>query len=148
MSDASPMRQIRQAQLARRARFEALVRKAIAGLPVEFRSRLENVDIVVEDWPTPRQLARIGGRSRRQLLGLYEGVPLTERGSGYNMVPPDRITIFRKPVEDKCRSEKEMAEEIQRVVRHEIAHHFGISDQRLSILENQARNPRPREQSS
>ncbi|MFH1486890.1 MAG: metallopeptidase family protein [Chloroflexota bacterium] len=139
MGDVSPIRQIRQAKAAKRVRFEALVHKAITDLPEEFKSRLENVDVLVEDWPAQRQLGRVGARSRWELLGLYEGVPLTVRGAGYNMVPPDRITIFRKPIEEKCHSEVEIAREIQRVVRHEIAHHFGISDQRLSVIERRAK---------
>ncbi|MBI2908157.1 MAG: metallopeptidase family protein [Chloroflexi bacterium] len=136
----SPIRQIREARLARRARFEALVRQAVAGLPEEFRARLENVDILVEDWPSFGQLARMGLRSRYQLLGLYEGVPLTVRGGGYNMVTPDKVTIFRKPLEAMCRSDEEIAAEVQRVIRHEIAHHFGISDQRLRAIENPSRS--------
>lgn len=136
----SPLREIREARLARRARFEALVGKAVAGLPEQFKARLENVDIIVEDWPSPGQLARMGIRSRYQLLGLYEGVPLTVRGSGYNMVTPDKVTIFRKPVEAICHSEEEIAAEVQRVVRHELAHHFGISDQRLNVLENRKKD--------
>jgi predicted Zn-dependent protease with MMP-like domain len=69
------------------------------------------------------------------LLGLYEGVPLTNRTSHYGLVPPDKITIFQKPIEAKCRDDAEVTDEIQQVVRHEIAHHFGIGDARLRELE-------------
>lgn len=118
-----------------RERFEALVAKALSDLPPEFQSRLENIDIVVEDWPAPSQLAEAGLHHPTELLGLYEGIPLGERGAAYSMVPPDRITIFRKPIEAKCRLKEEIEREIQQVVRHEIAHHFGIDDERLEAIE-------------
>ena len=118
-----------------RARFEWLVARAIDSLPNEFLTRLENIDVVVEDWPTQGQLARVGLRRGETLLGLYEGVPLTKRGGHYGLVPPDKITIFQKPIETKCRHDAEITAEIQRVVRHEIAHHFGIGDARLEQLE-------------
>jgi predicted Zn-dependent protease with MMP-like domain len=92
----------------------------------------------VMDYPTPRQLAKVG--RGMTLLGLYEGVPHTRRSRGYNLVPPDRIIIFQKPIEARCRSEKEIAMEIQRVVRHEIAHHFGLDDE--SLREIESRKPR------
>ena len=119
-----------------REKFEALVARAISGLPAEFQDRLENVDVVVEDWPAPQQLrkAKLRGHGN-MLLGLYEGVPLTKRDRAYGLVLPDKITIFQKPVEAMCRSEKQIEREIQQVVQHEIAHHFGISDARLEELE-------------
>lgn len=115
--------------------FKTLVAEALSNLPEEFRNKLENVDVVVQDWPTPRQLAGVGIRHRMSLLGLYEGVPHTRRTRGYNMVLPDKITIFRKPIEAKCRCDEEIAQEIQRVVRHEIAHHFGLDDESLYAIE-------------
>ena len=120
-----------------RQKFEALVIKAIEELPPEFQSKLENVDVVVEDWLSPTQLRRLGLRHNTQLLGLYEGVPQTERGRGYNLVLPDKITIFQKPIEAKCRSDREIETEIGEVVRHEIAHHFGIGDDTLHRIESQ-----------
>lgn len=117
-------------------RFEALVIGVLNALPAEFRSRLENVDVMVEDWPTPKQVreARLG--PGMQLLGLYEGIPQTKRGSGYNLVLPDKITIFQRPIERVCRNDREIEAEVQKVVRHEIAHHFGISDDALRIIED------------
>ena len=117
-----------------REKFYNLVMKAIDELPPEFHDRLENVDVVVEDWPSPAQLARNKVKSRFSLLGLYEGVPHVKRGPGYGMVLPDKITIFRKPIEARCHSLQEVEEEVGKVVRHEIAHHFGISDERLREL--------------
>ena len=118
-----------------RQRFEWLVARAVASLPEEFRTRVENLDVVVESWPTQYQLTRAGLRRGETLLGLYEGVPLTKRGRGYGLVPPDKITIFQKPIEAKCRHDAEITEEVQRVIRHEIAHHFGIGDARLEQIE-------------
>lgn len=123
-----------------RARFQDVVMKVINELPQAFQERLENVDVIVADWPTPVQLARNNVKSRYALLGLYEGVPRTRRGQAYGMVLPDKITIFRKPIEARCRSSKEIEEEIAKVVRHEIAHHFGIDEHRLQKIENNAPN--------
>jgi len=120
-----------------RQKFEALVFRAVEALPPEFRSKLENVDIIAEDWPSPNQVRWLGLRYKAQLLGLYEGVPQTKRDSGYNLVLPDKITIFQKPIELKCRSDKEIEGEIGRVLRHEIAHHFGIGDAALYKIEKQ-----------
>ena len=118
-----------------RERFEWLVARAVESLPGEFRTKLENVDVVVEAWPTKGQLAKAGLRRGQTLLGLYQGVPLTKRGRHYGLVAPDKITIFQKPIEAKCGFEAEIIAEIQRVVRHEIAHHFGIGDARLEQIE-------------
>lgn len=121
-----------------RVKFEELVAEAVDVLPEEFISRLENVDVVVQDWPTTDQLRQARLRHGYTLLGLYEGIPLTKRGQGYGLVPPDKITIFRRPIEQKCRQENiEIATEISEVVRHEIAHHFGISDARLEQIERE-----------
>lgn len=116
-------------------RFEWLVARAIETLPDEFLSRLENIDVVVADYPTKSQLASVGLRRGQTLLGLYEGVPLTKRSSHYGLVPPDKITIFHKPIEGKCRNNARITDEIQRVVKHEIAHHFGIDDAKLEQIE-------------
>ena len=118
-----------------REKFEWLVTKAVVNLPDEFRTRLENIDIVVEDKPTSIQLAEVGMKRGETLLGLYEGVPLTERSGNYGMVVPDKITIFQKPIKAICENDTEIVAEIRKVVYHEIAHHFGISDTRLKQLE-------------
>lgn len=115
-------------------RFESLVIQAVENLPEEFRDRLENIDIFVADRPTREQLATLGNDKDYTLLGLYEGVPLTERSHGYGMVVPDRITVFQKSIEAMCRSDNQVVSEVRRVVLHEIAHHFGIDDARLKEL--------------
>ena len=121
-----------------KAKFEELVSIVVGGLPDEFTAKLENIDVVVQDWPTVSQLHRAGLRHGQSLLGLYEGIPLTKRGRHYGLVPPDKITIFQKPIEVQCRQYGiDIAKEIARVVKHEIAHHFGISDVRLKQIESE-----------
>jgi predicted Zn-dependent protease with MMP-like domain len=112
----------------RQARFARLVARALDELPAEFRERMRNIEIVVEDEPSPEQL-----RGDGELLGLYEGVPLTDRGA---MEPylPDRISIFRGPIERISSSPRRQADIVRDTVVHEIAHHFGISDERLGEL--------------
>ena len=105
--------------------FEALVEEAIDSLPDDLRDFMSNVAVVVEDEPPPGM----------PLLGLYQGVPLTLRGSGYAAVPPDKITIYRGPLERLYGDGDELRRQVRRVVLHEIAHHFGISDERLVELD-------------
>ncbi len=115
-------------------KFEQVVARAIEELPEEIRERLENIDVVVADEPTRSQLRSSGLNRNETLLGLYEGVPLTDRTSGYTYHLPDKITIFQKPIEAACKNEAQIISKIKRVVQHEIAHHFGIGDDRLREL--------------
>jgi len=119
-----------------RETFEELVAEAVSGLPEEFRELLDNVEIFVEDWPSKEQLKNVGLRDRHELLGLYEGTPITHRDQSYNLVLPDRITVFQKPLESQCRSTAEIKREIIRTVKHEIAHYFGMDEDRLDLIEN------------
>ncbi|OGO39737.1 MAG: hypothetical protein A2147_05595 [Chloroflexi bacterium RBG_16_57_8] len=121
----------------KREAFEELVDRALEGLPEEFAEQLDNVAVVVEDRPTRAQLSGSEVEHGHTLLGLYEGVPLTERGHDYGMVLPDKITIFQKPIEAACRTEDEIVEAVRDVVLHEIAHHFGMSDERLDEIEEE-----------
>jgi predicted Zn-dependent protease with MMP-like domain len=106
--------------------FERHIEKAIESLPDDLRSFMSNVAVVVEDEP-PHGLP---------LLGLYQGLPLTRRGSSYAAVPPDKITIYRGPLERRSGGDAaRLQQEVSRVVLHEIAHHFGISDERLRELD-------------
>ena len=123
-------------------RFEVLVMRAIEDLPPEFRNKLENVDVVIEDWPTPRQLRQVKLRYPGQLLGLYQGVPQARRSRGYGMVLPDKISIFQKPIEAQCRFDEEIKAKIGEVVRHEIAHHFGTDEKTLRKIESEKRKKR------
>ncbi len=102
--------------------FQRLIQDTLDSLPRELRDRISNVEVVVEDEPPPGQ----------KLLGLYQGVPLTRRGSNYSGALPDKITIYRRPLERLYGHNSELlSQQIRHVVLHEVAHHFGISDQRL-----------------
>lgn len=117
-----------------RERFEELVAEAVESLPAKFKEALENIAVLVADWPTREQLEAVGLRRKDELFGLYEGVPLPKRTHNYQMVLPDRITIFQKSIEMRYHSEDLIRRKIQSTVRHEIAHYFGISDRRLRDL--------------
>jgi predicted Zn-dependent protease with MMP-like domain len=104
-------------------RFEEMVVEALDSLPEELGRLMANVAVTVEHDPGPPGL-----------LGLYEGIPLTNRSTQYAGVLPDRITIYRQAICAICRSEQEVADEVRRTVIHEIAHHFGIDDDRLTEL--------------
>ena len=116
--------------------FEALAIEAVEALPQEFRDLLENVDIVVTDRPTEKQSC--SGGKRHILLGLYEGVPRTARGVHYQMALPDKITLFQRNIEEACFKVEDIPACIIRVVRHEIAHHFGLTDEELKRIERRA----------
>ena len=112
--------------------FYELVERALEGLPPELAELLDNVAIVVEDWPdysTPL----VSGEDSGTLYGLYEGVPLTKRTAGYSWFLPDKITIFRGPLERDFRR-KELEEQVRITVVHEIAHYFGFDDERIKEL--------------
>lgn len=114
-----------------RARFEELVAEALDTIPDELARHIENVAVMVQDWPTTRQQ----GRHRGMLLGLYEGIALTRRSPmSYSGVMPDRITIFRRPHLRITSDEEQLRRRIAVTVVHEIGHHFGISDARLREL--------------
>jgi len=117
-----------------RREFERLVSTAIEGLPEDFLGKLENVQIVVEDSPTPEDLDHRRLPPGHLLLGLYRGVPLTNRSVFSPFSYPDQITIFQRSVERIARTPQAVVEEVRRTVLHEIAHHFGISDERLREL--------------
>ena len=114
--------------------FENLVVEALDALPNNIHAALDNVEVVVAEWPTPHELRSVGMKPGQLLLGLYQGVPLTERGSHYGLVLPDKITIFQGPIERICRTPEQVIRQVQRTVRHELAHHFGIDDDRLREL--------------
>ena len=122
-----------------RERFYELVIEVIDNLPPVFQEKLENLGVVIADWPSPSQLARAKINNRLGLLGLYEGVPHTKRGRSYGMVLPDKITIFRNPIEARCHSWGEIEREIESVVWHEIAHHFGTDEKTLRAIEGNRR---------
>jgi predicted Zn-dependent protease with MMP-like domain len=114
--------------------FEGLVDDAVAALPDGFRERIENLSFSVEERATSEDL-RLTGTRGGTLLGVYRGVPLTRRTGGYNLAMPDRIVIFQQPHERIARDREHLAELVSHTVRHEVAHYFGISDERLRELE-------------
>ena len=123
----------RRVEQVRRRRFERLVVRALDALPPDVAAMLDNVEVVIEDEPTPDQVGRRGGEAET-LFGLYEGIPLTQRDSGYSLVLPDKITIFRGPLERASRSPAEIAREVRITVVHESGHHLGFDEDRLEQL--------------
>jgi predicted Zn-dependent protease with MMP-like domain len=122
------------------AQFEDLVGEALDELPPFFQNHLNNVVVLVENWPSRRTLREMRVPEDETLLGLYRGIPLTERTQGYNLVPPDTITLYQGPIEraavegDEGSYLERVREEVRHTVIHEIAHHFGIDDDRLEEL--------------
>ena len=116
--------------------FQLAVLDAMESLPDHIKERLDNVDVVVDDWPSKEDMEYAGIEDPHQLFGIYHGLPLTER-SHYDMVLPDRIAIFRRPLEAACDTRAELASEIRITVLHEIAHHFGIDEVALKQTDYQ-----------
>jgi predicted Zn-dependent protease with MMP-like domain len=125
-------RSVRERNLSRTSRraFEALVAQAMDDLPAYVRERMDNVAVLVEDWPPPGQ----------DLLGLYQGINHLQRGSAYHLVTPDRITLYRRPILEEVGSNDPEAirREVRTTIIHEVAHHFGFDDAELEQLEGRA----------
>ena len=117
--------------------FEKLVRDAITTLPRHIGDAMENVVFVVEKEPRRRKAKEVGIKINETLLGLYEGVPLTGRGSGYSGVLPDKITIFQNPIEELSGGDaNKLKILVLDVVRHEVGHYFGFDEEELLAIEN------------
>jgi predicted Zn-dependent protease with MMP-like domain len=114
--------------------FLRLVQRALDEIPPPYSEWLANVDVVIERRPNRHQRRESGLAPDETLFGLYEGVPLTDRTSDYGLVLPDKITIFQEPLELEFADDDELVEEVRRTVLHELAHHFGISDEELESL--------------
>jgi predicted Zn-dependent protease with MMP-like domain len=119
--------------------FEQLVDQAIKDIPDNFLKRLRNVEIIVEQEPSQEQKAKLKIRKNVLLFGLYEGVPQTKRW-GYGQVLPDKITIFKKPIEQVAQSEQEIKEIVKETVWHEIAHHFGLDEEKVRQVAQKRKN--------
>jgi predicted Zn-dependent protease with MMP-like domain len=117
-----------------RTAFENLVEESIRELPEEFRKKLQNVAIMIEDYPSRELMQQMGLSEDETLFGLYEGVPLPERGYFDEPLHPDRILIFKRAIEDECDSPEEIKEELKTTLVHEIAHFFGIDDDYLDEI--------------
>lgn len=111
--------------------FQEYVVEALDAMPEAFREKLENVEIVVEDWPDARTLRRAKVSHPAGLLGFYHGIPQTRRTHQYGLVLPDKISLYRYPIVLRCATQEEVREMVRHVLYHEIAHHFGIDDDRL-----------------
>lgn len=118
--------------------FEQFVSDAIDSLPPSYIDNMKNVVIVVEDDPTPEQREKLHLVDGVTLYGLYEGIPLTQRGSNYSLVLPDKITIFKNPIMQNSVNIPALKEQIKRTVWHEIAHHYGLGHKRIHELEHKS----------
>jgi len=115
-------------------RFEQLVNEGIKDIPQKFLNKLDNVGIVIEDNPTFEQLKKLKIRKNYFLFGLYEGIPKTKRW-GYADILPDKITIFKNPIEQSAQTEEEIKKLVKETVWHEIAHHFGMDEEKVREAE-------------
>jgi predicted Zn-dependent protease with MMP-like domain len=120
-----------------RRAFDALVADALAGIPRQFRAAMANLAITVESEPSPELLAQMDIAPPETLLGLYQGVPLTERGATYGNVLPDRILLFQGPLERASEDEGDLVVAIGETLIHEIGHYFGLSEEEIEEIEEQ-----------
>ena len=117
--------------------FEELVTEAISSLPKKFKEKMENIVVVIESLPSQELLREMKIKSPYGLLGLYRGVPYPRRGIWYRNVMPDKIIIFKKPIEVRCRNKEDIKESVRRVVVHEIGHYFGLGEVDLRKIERE-----------
>ena len=115
-------------------RFSEMVADALASLPKDHREAIKNVAVVYSERPTPEQRVELELRSDQTLFGLYQGVPLAQR-NGVTSYPPDKITIFKEPMEFAVDSEAELYEQVRYTVWHEVAHYFGLNHKQIHELE-------------
>lgn len=120
--------------------FDELLRHAIDTIPKKYANKIDNVAFVVDDIPSETQRAKLQLRSDQTLFGLYEGIPLTKRNGNYNLVLPDKITIFRVPILNSCQTLAEAQRLISRTVWHEVAHYFGLDHERIDAIEQDNKN--------
>ena len=116
-----------------RSVFEQLVQQTFDRLPVQFKEVIENVGVMVEDYPSEELVQSLRLRSRDDLLGLYQGVPLPARGTWYGMTPvaPDKISLYQKNIEAHCATQEQIVDKIYEVLVHEIGHYFGMSEEEI-----------------
>lgn len=119
--------------------FEQMLVEAIDNIPEKYAKRLDNVGIFWENEPSEEQRQKLKLHCNQTLFGLYEGIPLTRRGAGYNLVLPDKITLFKHPMEMTANSLTALREQIGRTLWHEVAHYFGLDHDRIHALERKER---------
>ena len=117
------------------AEFEVLVERALGGLPRQFKEKIRNVAVVVEDWADDETLEELGIEPPDTIYGLYRGTDITRRDSSYGNVLPDTIHIYQGPIEEDCADAEEMAELVKDTVIHEIGHYFGLDDDTMEGIE-------------
>jgi len=117
--------------------FEELVEEAINTLPDKYKEKMENIVIVIEDLPSGELLGEMKVKSPYGLLGLYRGIPYTRRGIWYRNVMPDKIIIFKRPIEVRCKNKEDIKESVRKVVIHEIGHYFGLGEAELRRIERE-----------
>lgn len=115
--------------------FEEMINDGISRLPKLYQENLNNVGFVIADEPTTEQRQELKLRCNETLFGLYQGIPLTKRGAGYNLVLPDKITIFKLPIVAASRTIDEIAEHVRHTVWHEVAHYYGLNHGQIHKLE-------------
>lgn len=115
--------------------FDKLISQAMDQLPEKYIKNLQNVLVTYEDEPTEEQRQKLKLRGNQTLFGLYEGIPRTRRGAGYNLVLPDKITIFKRPILASVSSQEELQEQIKHTLWHELAHYYGLDHGRIHELE-------------
>ena len=120
--------------------FDRLITRAMDELPQKYIEGLDNVAIVYADEPTDEQKIKMKLDNHHLLLGLYEGIPLTQRGGGYTFVLPDKITLFKNQILATVRDESELFERIKRTLWHEIAHYYGLDHARIDELQTKPKN--------
>ena len=120
--------------------FDSLISRAMDELPQKYIENLDNVAIVYSDEPTLEQRQKMKLDDHHLLLGLYEGIPLTQRGSGYSFVLLDKITLFKHSLMNVARNEAELFEQIKRTLWHEIAHYYGLNHDRINFLQRRGQN--------
>ena len=118
------------------SQFDEFITRAMNELPQKYIKGLENVAIVMSDDPTDEQITKMKLNKNQLLLGLYEGIPLTNRGAGYNFVLPDKITLFKNSILAVASSDKEIFEQIKRTLWHEIAHYYGLGHDQINKLQS------------
>lgn len=118
-----------------RNEFRKLVDEALESIPAQFRDAMQNIAIVIEDEPTPEELADVGIEPPDTLLGLYQGTPLTERQWAHGNVLPDKITLYQGPIEDSSEDDDDIVVAIGETLIHEIGHYFGLSEEEIEEIE-------------
>lgn len=111
--------------------FQEIMETSMESIPDAFKEKLDNIVFIIEDYPSNSDLSRLGMTDRRQLLGLYSGVPYTHRNTWYAGTMPDRIILFKKNIEALCGTKEDLSKKIKEVVIHEIAHYFGMTDKEI-----------------